>query len=206
LATVIAKRIKLDMAAYYTLLNDALVRRNYQLNGQDSILYDGNMSRVQAVQNAATATVYGIQAGVELKLPHGFALSGRYNVQIGEEELDDGTKSPSRHAPPAFGMFRLSYTARKFSMQMYTQFSGKRLSDDLPQEEVLKTEIYAIDANGKPWSPGWYTLNFKTMYQFEEHLSLSAGLENITDQRYRPYSSGIVAAGRNFVLSMSAHF
>ncbi|MFT7154314.1 MAG: hemoglobin/transferrin/lactoferrin receptor protein, partial [Alteromonas macleodii] len=32
------------------------------------------------------------------------------------------------------------------------------------------------------------------------------GVENISDQRYRPYSSGIVAPGRNFILSLKARF
>jgi hemoglobin/transferrin/lactoferrin receptor protein len=44
------------------------------------------------------------------------------------------------------------------------------------------------------------------MYQFTNHLSISAGVENLTDQRYRPYSSGIVAPGRNFILSLKATF
>jgi len=44
------------------------------------------------------------------------------------------------------------------------------------------------------------------MYQFHENLSVSAGLENITDQRYRPYSSGLVASGRNLILSLRANF
>jgi hemoglobin/transferrin/lactoferrin receptor protein len=31
-----------------------------------------------------------------------------------------------------------------------------------------------------------------------------AGLENMLDKRYRPYSSGISAPGRNFVISLHA--
>jgi hemoglobin/transferrin/lactoferrin receptor protein len=44
------------------------------------------------------------------------------------------------------------------------------------------------------------------MYQFSTNFTIGAGLENITDQRYRPYSSGIVAPGRDFVLSLKAEF
>jgi hemoglobin/transferrin/lactoferrin receptor protein len=44
------------------------------------------------------------------------------------------------------------------------------------------------------------------MYQFAENFSVSGGVENITDQRYRPYRSGIVAGGRNFVLALRANF
>jgi hemoglobin/transferrin/lactoferrin receptor protein len=37
-------------------------------------------------------------------------------------------------------------------------------------------------------------------------FDVSGGIENLTDQRYRPYSSGISGAGRNFILALTAHF
>ncbi|MFH1121147.1 MAG: TonB-dependent receptor [Bacteroidota bacterium] len=206
LAKVFGDVLKIDLTGYYTVLQNALVRRDFTLNGADSILYDGTMSKVQAIQNAAVAKVYGIQAGVDVKLPGGFGFSTDYNYQIGEEELDDKTTSPSRHAPPAFGVSRLTYSAHSLSMQLYAVYSGEKKFEDLPQEEQGKTEIYAIDDDGNPWSPGWYTLNFKAMYEITENFEVSAGLENLTDQRYRPYSSGIVAPGRNFILSLRARF
>jgi hemoglobin/transferrin/lactoferrin receptor protein len=91
-------------------LQDALVRRDFQLNGMDSIVYDGEMSRVQAVQNAAEARVYGMQAKLDVKMKSGFGFSSQINIQKGEEEMDDGTISPSRHAAPTFGVTRLSYS------------------------------------------------------------------------------------------------
>jgi hemoglobin/transferrin/lactoferrin receptor protein len=44
------------------------------------------------------------------------------------------------------------------------------------------------------------------MYRLTGHWSLGAGIENITDRRYRPYSSGISGPGRNFVLSLRSAF
>lgn len=198
--------LKIDVSAYYTSLQNALTRRDYTLGGEDSIIYDGTLSQVQAIQNAATAHVYGIQAGFKLNLPDGFELSSDFSYQKGTEELNNGEESPSRHAAPWFGVTRLTYQYDKLNMQLYTNYSGQREFDDMPEEEKGKTEIYAIDDNGNPYSPGWYTLNFKANYAFTDHLSISAGLENITDQRYRPYSSGIVAPGRNFILSLRANF
>ena len=206
IAKVFADVVKLDITGYYTVLTNALVRRNFTLNGQDSIFYDGELSQVQAIQNAALATVYGIQAGVEMKLPLGFGLSSDFNWQVGREELDNGDVSPSRHAAPWFGVSRLTYHYKTLSLQLNAQYSGAVKNENLPQEEVAKTEIYAVDENGKPWSPSWYTLNFKASYQFLHNFTVSAGIENLTDQRYRPYSSGIVAPGRNFVLSVKATF
>lgn len=198
--------LKVDLTAYYTILNNAMVRRDYTLNGLDSIMYDGTLSRVQAIQNAAIANVYGIQAGVEIKLPSGFGFSSIINYQKGEEELDDGTTSPSRHAPPVFGVSKIIYSFENLVLELYAQYSGEKKFEDMPLEEIGKDYMYAPDDNGNPYSPGWYTLNFKAMYSFAKNFSVSAGLENITDQRYRPYSSGIVAPGRNFIISLRAGF
>ncbi len=203
---IIGDVVRVDISGYYTILENAMVRREFLLNGEDSLIYDGELSRVLAIQNAAKASVYGLQAGIEIKLSGGFSLMSQLNFQVGEEELDDGTTSPSRHAPPTYGMTRLTYEANKLQLQLYGIYSEERLYDDLPQEEQGKPEIYAKDAEGNPYSPSWYTLNFKAAYQLANHFSVSAGIENLTDQRYRPYSSGIVAPGRNLVTSLNIKF
>lgn len=205
-ARIIRDVVKLDITGYYTLLQNALVRRNFQLNGQDSILYNGEMSRVQAIQNAAFARVYGVQAGVEVTLPVGFSFISDVNIQVGEEELDDGSLSPSRHAAPWFGSSRLRYRNKELTIECNTVYQGSRSYDELPAEEQAKDEIYAKDENGKNYSPSWYTLNIKCMYQFNKTFTVSGGLENLTDQRYRPYSSGLSGPGRNFILSLNARF
>ncbi|SHI72824.1 hemoglobin/transferrin/lactoferrin receptor protein [Flavobacterium haoranii] len=206
IAKVFGSNFKLDLSTYYTWLEDALVRRDYTLNGSSQIMYDGELSQVQAIQNAAKATVYGVQFGVEAKLSKDFVFSTDLNFQKGEEELDNGEKSPSRHAAPFFGVSRLTFTHEKLELQIYTQYSAKKDYEDLPEEERGKPEIYAIDGNGNPYSPGWYTLNLKTDYKFNKTFNVTAGLENITDQRYRPYSSGLVAPGRNFIVGVRAKF
>jgi len=206
IAKVFDDVVKFDVTGYYTILENAMVRRDFQLNGQDSIMYDGMMSKVQAIQNAAVAHVYGIQAGLEVKLPAGFSLSSDLNFQVGEEELDDGTVSPSRHAAPLFGVTRLNYNANKLNLQLYVQYQGEKSFEELAEEERSKDEIYAKDANGNNYSPAWYTLNFKAMYPVSDLLMVSAGVENLTDQRYRLYSSGISAPGRNFFISARVNF
>ncbi len=206
IAHILANVIKLDVTAYYTYLNNALVRRNYQLNGMDSIIYDGELSKVQAIQNAAFAQVYGVQAGIEIKMPQNFSISSDINYQKGIEELDDGTTSPTRHAPPLYGNVSLQYSKNKLLIKLFAIFSDEKSFDEMPIEEIGKDYMYASDEDGKPYSPAWYTINFKAMYQFTENFTISAGVENITDQRYRPYSSGIVAPGRNFIISLKAKF
>lgn len=203
---IVDDKLRVDLNAYYTLLDNALVRRDYAINGQDSIMYDGEMSKVQAVQNAARADVYGFQLGVEAKLAKGLSLLSRLNVQKGEEELDSGEKSASRHAPPLFGITKLAYHVNKLNMQLYTVYNGEKSYENMPKEERGKDYLYAKDDEENPYSPAWYTLNFKATQQLTETFALTAGLENITDRRYRPYSSGLAGAGRNFIVALRASF
>lgn len=194
--------LKIELTGFYTKLDDALVRRDFTLDGQSQIVYDGTLSDVQAIQNAANAYVYGFQTGFEADLGNGFGLASTYNYQKGEEELDNGETDPLRHATPWFGNTKLTYNANKLQAQIYLNYSGSIAFDDLPDSEKAKDYIYAIDENGNPFSPSWYTFNLKTSYQLNQNFLISSGIENITDQRYRPYSSGIVSPGRNFVLSL----
>lgn len=198
--------LKFDITGYYTQLDDALVRRDFQLNGQDSILYNGEMSKVQAIQNAAKANVYGFQTGLEIRLPYGFGITSRFNYQNGEEELSSGEKSALRHAAPWFGTTHLTFSAQQLKLDFYGSYSGEVSFDNMPLDELSKPYLYASDQDGNPYSPAWYTLNCKVMYQLTENFSMSSGLENITNIRYRPYSSGLVAPGRNFIISLRANF
>lgn len=203
---VFGEVLKLDLSAFYTYLDNAMVRRPFQVNGQDSIIYNGELSKVFAIQNAAYGNVYGFNVGIEIKWSAGFTISSRYNYQIGKEELDGGELSPSRHAAPAFGTTRLTFRQDKLTMQLYANYSAGVSFENLNFEERGKPEIYAKDSDGNPYSPSWHTFNVKAMYQFQEHFTLSTGVENLTDQRYRPYSSGLTAPGRNFIISLRAEF
>jgi hemoglobin/transferrin/lactoferrin receptor protein len=200
----VGKNVKIDLSTYYTFLDNALVRRDYTLNGASQIMYDGELSQVQAIQNAAHAFVYGVQAGIVLNLPSGFRFNTDLNYQKGEEELDNGRKSPSRHAAPFFGLTRFGFTHSKLDLELNLQYSDQVAYKDLAEEERGKKEIYALDRNGNPYSPSWYALHLKSMYKLSDKVTITAGIENITDQRYRPYSSGIASPGKNFVLAVRA--
>lgn len=203
---VINDIVKLDFTLFYTFLDNALVRRDFQLNGADSLFFDGETRNVQAIQNAANANVYGCQAGLEVKLNHNLNWTSQLNYQVGEEELDDGSSSPSRHAAPLFGISRLTYSTQKWQLQFNVKYSDKVSHEDLNIGEQAKPHLYALNSEGKPFSPSWYTLNLKSQYSFNSHIVGTVGIENLTDQRYRTYSSGISSSGRNFVFSLRAKF
>lgn len=195
-------RIKIETGGFYSLLRDAMVRRDFRFNGQDSILYDGELSRVQAIVNADEAWVYGLETALKAELSGAFALRGSFTYLKGE----DGDGFPLRHVTPAFGSVHLMYEPEKFRSDLYLLFNGEIANRDLAPSEQEKPQIYARDGNGNPYSPAWFTLNFKAAYQFNPRWQVTLGLENLLDLRYRPYSSGIAAAGRNMIVGLRAGF
>ena len=202
----IGKSISFDITGFYTYVIDALVRRNFTLNGETTIDFQGEVSNIQAIQNAAKANVYGIQAGLNIEILPQLHWKSNANWTKGEEELDNGDTAPLRHAAPFFADSRLILKTNKWTTDFFIMYNSKINAEDLAPSEVEKDYLYAADANGNPYVPRWYTLNLKSVYKLNETWSFSGGIENITDQRYRPYSSGITAAGRNFILSVRTAF
>lgn len=196
------KKFILDMATYYTYLDNALVRRNGDLNGETEIIYDGELSNVQSIQNASKSWIYGFEFGALWNITDQFKLTSRYNFIEGTEETD-GVEVPVRHVAPNFGDTHLVWQSNKIKLDGFVNYNNKLSFTQLAPSETEKDYIYALDENGNPYSPSWYTLNLRTQYQLGEDTTVTATLENITDQRYKTYSSGIAAPGRNLIVSLT---
>jgi hemoglobin/transferrin/lactoferrin receptor protein len=161
---------------------------------------------VQAIQNAAKAYVYGFEFGLEAYLNEQWSLSSNLTITEGVEEEDDGTETPARHAAPTFGDFHIVWKNQRLRTDLFVNYNGEIEYNDLAMSEQSKEYIYALDENGDPHAPSWYTLNFRSQYDITNRLKATVSLENITDQRYRTYSSGIVAPGQNLILGIGYHF
>ncbi len=193
-------------AAFYTYLVDALVRRNYLFNGLSQIEYNGELSNVQAMQNAAKAYVYGFEFGLEAFLSENLSLISNLTLTEGIEEEDDGTDTPARHVAPTFGDFHLVWKNQNLKTDLFLNYNGEIANYDLATSEQSKSYIYAQDSNGLPYSPSWYTLNLRCQYNLTNAFKVSLGIENITNQLYRSYSSGIAAPGTNLILGVGYSF
>ncbi|GAB1856960.1 TonB-dependent receptor [Flavobacteriaceae bacterium MHTCC 0001] len=195
------KKLVVDLSTYYTYLDNALVRRDYTLNGQREILYDGELSNVQAIQNASKAWIYGFEVGLKLRLTDDLNFTSQYSVTGGTEE-NNNIEVPLRHVAPNFGNMHITWQQKDFILDAFANYNGELSYNDLAPSEKEKDYIYALDTNGNPYAPSWYTLNLRSQYQINNSTTVTATLENITDQLYRPYSSGISAPGRNLILAL----
>lgn len=193
-------------ATFYTYLVDALVRRDYEFNGESEIEYNGELSNVQAIQNAAKAYVYGFEFGLEAFLSDNFSIRSNLTLTEGIEEEDDGTDSPGRHVAPTFGDLHLIWKNQKLRADLFLNYNGEIPFDDLANSERSKEYIYAEDSSGNPFSPAWHTLNFRSQYAISNSFKTTMSIENITNQRYRTYSSGIASPGINLIIGIGYRF
>lgn len=202
-ASIIHKKVKLDAALYYSIIDNAIARGDFILNGQDSIEYDGVLSRVQAQQNISKVIVYGVQVGVDVRLSNTLSFYTNVNYQKGKERDPETNRNFSpTHVAPFFGATGFLFNKNKLTVSAYANYNGEIAYSQLALSERADSHLYARDNNGNPYAPSWLTLNAKATYRLMSLLSLDIGLENLLDKRYRPYSSGITAAGRNLIISL----
>ncbi len=195
-----------SFSSYYTLLNNALTEEESTLNGEQSTLFRGENSRIFSIQNSNKAVIYGFEFSGKIPLIKNLNLNGAYTITKGRKTLSNSQKVNVRHVPPNFGNIHLVYSNKKWGIDFFTEFNDGFEFDDLAPSEQLKTDIYATNANGDPFLPSWITINARGHYFIQKNIKITGAIENITDQRYRVYSSGISAPGLNFIGSLSFNF
>ena len=196
--------IELDFSSYVTYLYDSFIRENFTLsNGVSEIIYDGELSQIQALQNSSKSFIYGIEFGINMFLNKSFRVKSQHNLIAGYELDDLPFGMPVRHIPPNYGNFHLIYNNGDFTIDTYLNYNSKISFNNLAESERAKPYMYALDENGNPYSPSWMTFNVRSKYSFSKMLNINFTVENITNKLYRPYSSGISAPGINFIFSFS---
>ena len=193
LSRIVEGYMKIELVGYYSYLKDAIVRTGYQLNGEDSLYYDGDLYRITTNYNAGQGYIYGTFMRFTSNLNKNFTLKGTLNYTRGHNLTDD---VPLGHIPPIFGRTSITYRRSRFSLDTYVVYNGWKHSDDFSP--------YGEDNEGEAMEfgfPSWWTANLKAGFQVGNHLDFIVAVENLFDQFYKPYASGISAPGRNFILT-----
>ncbi len=193
-----SKVFRMMVTGFTSLLDNAIVRSNYQFNEQDSIMYQGELKKVVAMVNTGSGLVAGGSVNVRLLPATHWLLSSTLTYTWGE---DRDTGERLRHIPPIFGQTSLTYQREKWSSLLQLRYNGKISWQELPAGEQEKGNIYAPEG-----SLSWVVLDLKASWKPLTALEISSGLENILNTHYRTYSSGISAPGRNLYLSLRTFF
>ncbi|MGL5111947.1 MAG: TonB-dependent receptor plug domain-containing protein [Flavobacterium sp.] len=194
------KHFQLENTFFYTRLFDAIVTAPFVLNGQNNMLYEGQLSQIYANQNQGKGEIIGISTTLKAYLIPKLLMYGSFNYTHGSVENNSG-RFPLDHIAPTYGKAGISYEAPKLMLDAYILYNGKkRLSDYSPSGE---DNAHYAPANGMP---AWETYHVKGSYLLLSPLTIFTGIENLLDTQYRTFASGINAAGRNFYLGGKYRF
>jgi hemoglobin/transferrin/lactoferrin receptor protein len=187
--------IRLGVTGFATYYDNAIVVRNFSIAGADSLLYEGVLSQVQANVNAQEAYYLGFHQFVAGKWGK-WQVSHRVSFTYGQSFEAQGSV-PMDHVPPLFGQGMVAYENRRWRFEATGRYqTAKNITRYSPRD--LGDLWYATPEG----SPAWWVLHLKTSFQLHPTLRLQAGIDNLLDRHYRPYSSRISAPGRNFSLAL----
>ena len=86
------------------------------------------------------------------------------------------------------------FEKENWDIELFSHYNGwKRKADfaagttDNPQEATVHG------------SPSWYTINLRVSLSLNKTVTLQLGLNNLLDQHYKMFASGISAPGRNLM-------
>jgi len=192
----VSDRLRWENVVWGTLFRDAIVTGVFQFNGQDSVLYDGVLSRVLAPQNERKSRLWGYTSNLEADLLGnlaGYASIGYTNGRILEA---DSTRALD-HIPPLYGRAGLRFHNTRATAEGFVLFNGKKPLDQY-NKEGEDNQQYAPPEGAR----AWMTLNLRGSYRFGNYFTLQAGVDNVLDQQYRAFASGINAPGRNLFVAV----
>ena len=200
ISKTIAKQVTIGGNGWYTAYRNAITTSLSQFNGQDSIVYSGQLSQVTTSVNATKAYLYGASGYLAFEFNDHFRFINTLNYTYGRLKTDT-TDYPLDHIAPLFGKSSLQVSIKKFRGEFFVLYSGwKSLKNyNLVGEDNID--------NATPLGmPAWMTLNVRCAYQVHKYLQVQAAVENILDQNYRVFASNIGAPGRNIVLTLRGSF
>lgn len=190
-------KLKLNAVGYYTFLNNAIVRDFFQLNGLDSLEYEGEVLRVQANVNTSEAFIYGASLRAFAQVTDKINLKSSLNYTVGENTTEN---IPLGHIPPLYGRTDLTLNTGLLTVSIYAKYQGWKRIEDFSPSGVDNEDKATADG-----TPAWQTFNISSSMKIAQNFTIQAALENILDTHYRPFSSGVSGAGRNFIFTLRAN-
>jgi len=195
IARQIGKNIHYNVNVFGSYLVDLIRRERFQINGQDSIVFEGTLSEVYANTNAAKAFIYGAAFSLDIEVVKGLVLTKNITYTKGRDLSND---APLGHIPPIFGNLKLQYHFPK-NLEVFSevQYNGWKRIDEYSPNTEDKADEATVDG-----TPAWAIWNAGLYYAFKSRLYFTLNVDNILDTHYRPFASGVSGLGRNFVVGL----
>ena len=186
---------KISFNLYHSLQTNAIVRGEATYEGGSTHLWDGGLVTLRSQVNSPKAVRYGGSLAIDTQFSKYWTTTHSFNMNEGKETE---TNQYVRHVTPLFGQSGITYSNKKLKSSLELVYNGNRPSHKIRSSEI-EDKAYLYTDEG---SPGWMVLNWRYEYILPKTAVLQGGVENIFDQHYRTYSSGISAPGRNIYLAL----
>ena len=205
------KKTTFGFNTYYTLLHNYIARDFYSINGESSLIYDGELANTIANINKGNAYILGGTLLFNTQIAEHLKLQSSATYTKGKAY--DDTESLSS-IPPLFGNVNLSYQLKKWELGLDFRFNTHKKPQDYNItegidniEETPIIDATAVDAVNKYYgTPAWQTFAIQSQYKISRNAQIQLQIANIFDIHYKEFASGVSASGRNFSLSLNMHF
>ena len=187
--------IQINGTYFVSYLAHVIVRVPYKFeDGSDTLQYQGEYLDTYVNDNSDKGIIHGFSLNMVSDLNSNISFRGTLNYTYGRDLSND---QPLAHIPPIFGKADFIYNTRKFTHEFYFVYSSwKRMADMTTTGEDNEDEATEYGF------PGWYTFNLRSTYRFNKTVSIQLALENVFDNFYKPYASGVAAPGINFITTL----
>jgi hemoglobin/transferrin/lactoferrin receptor protein len=207
------RKFRLGANIYYTLL-DSYIQRDFVLNTDGSIKqveFDGEFGNAVSNQNKGNAYIFGYTVNYLGKISKTINTSGFITYTKGRTY---DTEEPMSSIPPLFGQFEVNYKKDKIAFGAEFRFNSKKDIADFNFTEGIDNHDLTpvVDANATDdedkfyGSPSWMTFGVNGSYDVSQNFSIQARLNNIFDEHYIEFASGVSSPGRNLSVSFMANF
>jgi hemoglobin/transferrin/lactoferrin receptor protein len=196
------KKFLISANAYYMLLHNYIARGAFEINGQNTLVYDGETAKTQANINNKNAYIAGGTFGFQGTIANHFKTNGSITYTKGESY---DKNLPLSSVPPLFGNLEVNYSHKKFQTGLNYRFNAAKKYSDYNLDEGIdniEQTPFVAATNSYYGTPKWSTLNLNTNYQFSEKVSISFRIDNIFDLHYKEFASSISSPGRNYAGSL----
>lgn len=198
-----------NASLFATYLFDAIALAPATFDGQDKIIYDGELSDVYSNRNNSLAYVLGASTSLKFYMSKNFSADANLSYNYGNILGRNGQKKqPLDHVAPLYGRVGVVFESncKRVRAEFFSLFNGKKPLSRYNlngEDNIGYATVAGLDGKGLP---AWFTLNMLVTYSPFNAVTIQGGIDNILNTLYRTFASGINAPGRNLYATLRLAF
>ena len=195
--TYTTDKFELSFNSYLSFINNAISREFSQINNQDSILYDGEIMKVQMNKNIDNVIIYGFEIFIKSLFANNYTMDNKLIYTAGQKSNND----PLAHIAPIQIKNNFKKKIGDSYIVLSHTYNGKKNREDFDLSGIDNLDEATID--GVP-NVNFFDISY--FNQINKNITVNFSIENIFDIHHKFFSSAIVSSGRNYVISLQKKF